>query len=197
MRSKLILSIGVAAVFLTGSSQLFAQGSRIVGIQGGATLNRYVNEWAVLDSRWGGTAGLFFGLAPRPNTMVNLEVNWVQKGAEVVDEAEGVRFDYVEVPLTFGGGVATSDGSVSARGYVGVGIGFKVSCSSGVTAVCDNAKSTEWTLPLGLAILKGMGDKFVGIDVRYSIGLGDAVEGIDANSRTWYFRLMIGKSMGG
>lgn len=192
MRHKLILSL-TTLVFLAGNSQLFAQrgGEGYGGIQGGATLTGFANEYASSDSRWGGTAGLFGGFRPSYGTLVNLEVNWVQKGAE------DVRLDYIDVPLTIGGLAPLSSGGIGVGGYIGVSIGFKINCSSDVTALCDSTKGSEWTLPFGLMIVKRSGDKFFGIDARYALGLGDAFENVNAHNKAWLFRAMVGKSLSG
>lgn len=194
MRPSLILSLATALALLATPEPVSAQrrgGTTAFGLQGGATLTGFTDAVQGTDMRWGGTVGVFGSFRPSYYVETNLEVNWVQKGVD------RIGIDYIDVPLTVGG-VGPLAGGASVRAYAGIGIGFKVGCRSEITAVCDNAKSTEWTLPFGVMFGKTTtSGKSFGIDVRYALGLGDAFENSDVNNRAWLFRVFIATGAGG
>lgn len=176
------------------ASPVLAQGpgSNFGGIIGGASLSDLGGYFGgSTTSRWGGTAGGFIG-HNAGRTALMLEGYWIQKGGG------DVRLDYIEVPLTFGAIAVTGAGAARARVYTGIGVGFKISCSSGVAeASCNDANGTEWTWPIGvqLASVRENGT-FFGVDIRYSFSLNDAFDVINAYNRPWQFRLMFGKQLG-
>ena len=167
-------------------------GSNFGGLIGGASLSDLGGYFGgSTTSRWGGTAGAFVG-HNAGRTALMLEGYWIQKGGG------DIRLDYIEVPVTFGAIAVTGAGAARGRIYTGIGIGFKVSCSSDVAGVaCDDANGTEWTWPIGfqIASVKDNGT-FFGLDIRYSFALNDAFDVIDAYNRPWQFRLMFGKQLG-
>ena len=191
MRHRLFAPLAVAlavGALAPATAEAQSRGDKYYGVQAGASLSSFINDVYVTDSRWGFTGGLFAGRRPQRNVALTLEANWVQKGVTESDvEDTGIRLDYIQVPFTVTGG----SGGFGA--YIGVGIGFKVGCSGGAEAACDNAKGTEWTLPFGLmyqAPLKN--GKFIGFDVRYDLGLSDAFDNTDIRNRAWLFRIQFG-----
>ncbi len=160
--------------------------AQFVGITGGATLSDFgaVNS----SSRWSGTGGMSFGFRTSYYTVVNLDVSWVRIGGG------DIRLDYMDIPLTVGGVASASGGALRIRPYAGIGLGFKIDCS-GTTAFanCDNANSTQWTVPLGIMIGRWTRPgTFVALDVRYAISLSDAFATSRAYNRSWQFRLLFG-----
>jgi hypothetical protein len=196
MKRSFILTFSLA-LLLAPAGPLLAQGGVTVGgVQGGATVGDFYNFDAAFfsETRWGGTAGVFAGRTFGRSAQANLEVNWVQMGG--VD----TRVDYIDIPLTLGGGLVGPSGGVVARGYVGVSFGFKVACSAaaGVADPCNSAKDTQWTLPVGVLFGKWLeSGVFVGADIRFLWGLSDVFEGSEVRNRSLQFRLVLGKQLGG
>jgi hypothetical protein len=171
-------------------------GTNFGGLIGGASLSDLGGYFGgSTTSRWGGTAGAFVG-HNAGRTALMLEGYWIQKGG---GDPGDVHLDYIEVPVTFGAIAVTGAGAARGRIYTGIGIGFKVSCSTNSSAgvACDDANGTEWTWPIGfqIASVKDNGT-FFGVDIRYSFALNDAFDAIDAYNRPWQFRLMFGKQLG-
>ena len=185
-----LIPVVACALALAGTRTAAAQGQgqKFGGIIGGATLSDFSNFYNDTDTRWGGTAGLFFG-TNQGRTAPVLEVIWVQKGGG------DMHIDYIEPALTFGGVVPLGEtGAARMRFYGGVSWAFKISCGGVEDAICDQANGDEWSLPAGLQLAKVSGDKFFGLDVRYNFSLSDAIENTDFMNRTWYFRVFFGKA---
>jgi hypothetical protein len=175
---------------------LTAQETQIAGIHGGATVSALSNWEGALfsEGRRGGTAGVFFARAVNRAAQLNLEVNWVQMGGP------DVKLDYVDIPITFGGGIVGWNSGANVRAYVGASVGFKVSCSADDSAFdpCASAKRTQWTLPLGLVFGKWLeSGRFLGLDTRFLWGLSDVANGLDAKVRSWQFRVVLGNLVAG
>jgi hypothetical protein len=166
-----------------------AQTSRgpFVGITGGAASSEIRGGGINTNFKWGGTAGLFVAYRPHWNAVTSLEGYWVQKGGKDAD------VDYLEFPLTFGGVAPMANGDLRLRGYAGIGVAFRISCSSEITRLdCDRANSTEWTIPFGLMFGRWTGNRTMAFDVRYSWGLTNVFENVSGQNRTWYLRAIIG-----
>jgi hypothetical protein len=174
--------------FLIGLAVPAAAQGPFAAISGGATVGDLYGGAVNTDSRWGGTAGIAFGIRNWNYQVTSLEVNWVQKGGE------GTKLDYIEIPLLVGAVTRNSMG-VGARFYTGIGLAFPIGCSSDAVLLdCDLKKSTEWSWPLGLQFGRWTGpDRFVALDVRYSLALSDAFDTSIAYNRSWQFRLIIGR----
>lgn len=180
----LTVLLGMTPLSLFG--QNFA--ARFIGVTGGATLSDMSAPGISTNTRWGGTAGLIVGVRTHSFTIVAVEPAWAQKGGD------GVKMDYLDVPVTFGG-VGRLNESWRAHGYVGLGVNFKLGCSSEVSALnCADAESTEWSLPLGVRFTQvSPGGTFYSFDIRYSIPLSDAFDFAAAANRTWFFRMIVGR----
>jgi hypothetical protein len=197
MKRSFTLTISLALLLAPAGPLLAQSGVTLGGVQGGATVGDFYNfEDGVgffSNTRWGGTAGLFAGRTFGRSAQANLEVNWVQMGGA------DTRVDYIDIPLTLGGGLLGTGGGVIARGYVGISFGFKVACSApqGVVDPCNSAKDTQWTLPVGLLFGKWMeSGVFVGMDIRFLWGLSDVFEASEARNRSLQFRLVLGRQLG-
>ncbi len=192
-RLRLLLVLMAAGLWV--SSPAVAQ-TTIAAVQGGATLSDFTSTGSGFfsNTRWGGTAGLLAGRTFGRNAQVNFEVNWVQKGGG------DVRVDYVEVPLTVGGGLVAARGW-NVRGYAGIGVGFKTSCKDSTAGVsldaCTGVKDTEWTVPFGILFGKWTDSgKFFGIDTRFSFGLSDVFDNLSVKNRSLQLRAIIGTKVG-
>jgi hypothetical protein len=181
----------VAILALAPAARAQGPGSTFGAIVGGASLSDIGGDFgSTTSTRWGGTAGLLVGYNAW-RTAVTLEGDWVQKGGG------DTRLDYIEFPLTVGAVAVAGGGAMRARIYSGISFGFKVSCSSDIDGVCDDASGTEWGWPFGLQLAKvNENNSFVGLDVKYTVALSDAFDFINAYNRPWQFRLMFGKLLG-
>jgi hypothetical protein len=184
-------AVVVATLVLAPAAWAQGPGSTFGAIVGGASLSDIGGDFgSTTKTRWGGTAGLLLGYNAW-RTAVTLEGDWVQKGGG------DTRLDYIEFPLTVGAVAVAGGGAMRARIYSGISFGFKVSCSSDIEDVCDDASGTEWGWPFGLQLAKvNENNSFVGLDVKYTVALSDAFDFIDAYNRPWQFRLMFGKLLG-
>lgn len=163
-----------------------AQRQAVGGIAGGAVNSNFGN--ANTSSKWGATVGAFGAFRASRNTIITLEGNWTQKGAD------NTRINYIEVPLMFGGVVQTGNG-VGVRVYAGFEVDFKVACDSeDILFNCNNARSTLWSVPLGILIGRtSPSGTFTALDIRYDFTLTDTFSNIpNLWNRAWYFRLVIG-----
>ena len=185
MKSIIAAAIGLVVLATPALAQ-----RQFVGITGGATLSDFGNTTS--GSRWGGTVGITAGFRTYSWSVINLEAAWTQRGDQ------NVRLDYIDVPLLIGG-VARAGSDIRTRFYAGIDLAFKIGCNSS-TAVynCDNAKGTQWFLPFGVMIGKWkQGSTYVGLDVRYLLGLSDAFDLRSVYSRGWQFKVNIGRAVGG
>jgi hypothetical protein len=182
----------LAAVLLLPAS-LRAQ-QKFWGLTGGATLSDLSDAYGAYstDSRWGGTAGLVFGVRTYRSTTIALEPAWIQRGGG------DLHGDYIEVPLTFGAAVRSNNGHMRYGFYTGIGAAFKLSCSEkGSLNACDHLNGTDWSIPLGFRLLGQVkSGAFLGVDVKYAIPLERSFDNLDVGMRTWSFRLMYVKGVG-
>ncbi len=185
-----------ATLFLLGvfaSAPLTAQWgpARFSGIAAGATRSE-VSGGFTPGTRWGGTAGLFYGATMSRNTVLQLEGNWTQKGGG------NHRVSYLELPVLLG--LASSiTGGVFVKAYTGLALNFKLSCNGPDTTAntCDSVKGKEWSWPIGLELGRQLEDRtLVAFDLRYSRGLSDLVPTTDSRHRTWQLRLILGTPIG-
>jgi hypothetical protein len=189
-RGNICVAIGLVMVLGAGSTEAqFA--TRYAGITAGATSSDLTNYATSLDSRWGFTAGLTAGVVTFDYSFVELAPAWTQMGAE------GIRLDYVDIPLLIGGLTSVADDAVLLRLYGGVALGLKVGCESTLAAVCDATKGSVWALPLGASVAMAVGGgRFIGLDARYHLGLSDVFEQSDVSSRSWQFRALFAIPVG-
>ena len=170
-------------------SPVQAQTSRtFYGLLGGATLSDFSDDFGGVQTtdRWGGTAGIIFGVRTANWASIALEPAWTSMGGSEVS------LNYIEVPLTFGGVARDREDNFRYGAYTGIAPAFKLSCGEELTDVCDNAKGTVWFLPVGLRFLRrASGSTYFGIDVKYSFPLGDSFDNSFAEQRSWAFRLIL------
>ena len=176
-------SLIIGSLLLTRATGTSAQ--VVMGGSGGATLSDFSHPDT--PSRWGYTAGLFFGKGTSRSLNL-LEVSYTQKGGE------GARIDYVETGIT-AGGVGGSSSGARVRAYGGLMVAFPVSCdapNAPRAAFCDNTK-TEWGIPFGITLGKWRTNGgLMGLDVRYTLAVSEASLGGVFNN-TWMFRFLLGR----
>jgi hypothetical protein len=168
--------------------------AKFFGFTAGASLSDYSDDWGgyETDDRWGFTAGFIAGIRTSNYMAISIEPSFTQMGGG------DFRADYLEFPLTFGGVARSGDGSMRYGGYTGITGAFKLSCSddTGITSVdaCGQLKGSAWFIPIGMRILRRTNETtFIGIDIKYDIPLGSSFDIIQANQRSWAFRLVMVK----
>lgn len=196
--SRFRVSLLIAALALIVATPALGQQRMTLGFSAGATTSDLEGGVLIRNtaSRWGFIGGVSGIFRTSQNSMVALEANYVQKGG-----ADVARLDYIDIPLLLGLIIPTMDDRLHFDFYTGIGLGFKVSCSADDNApaedVCDRAKGTEWTWPIGLAALvRSASGKYFGLDARYSVSISDAFEGTAARNRSWQFKALFGVPVG-
>ena len=192
MRRLCVGLVTMAALSLT-ANDAFAQ-NKYVALIGGATSSELRGGAINSDFKWGGTVGLQTGFRASYNTVVTVEASWVQMGGKFGDEE--TTLSYIEVPFMFGGVAPLGDSDWRVRLATGLGIGFKVGCSTDSATQCDFTNSPLVSWPIGLTFARWPRDgAVIGIDIRYSVGLGDAFKNAFANNYSWQFRVILGKQL--
>lgn len=170
-----------------------AQATRhYVGFAAGATYSQVTDYLTDLDWRWGGAAGLLLGVAALDYTYLELAPAWTRVGGGYI------RLDYLDVPVMLGARLPLGSSSRLARLYGGLNFGLKTGCGAGQTTVCDIARSTVWSALFGLGVVKvAPGGRFVGIDVRYVVGLSTIFDFRQRiTQRSWQCRALLGLPLG-
>lgn len=168
--------------------------TRFVGLTAGATLSDLSAGGASSGSRWGFTAGAVTGAVTFDYSFIQFEPAWTQTGGD------DLRLDYLDIPVLIGALVPLGNRSTILRMYGGVGVGFKLGCKAGsVTAfACGSANGTVWTLPVGISLLREVGDsRFIGLDARYAAPLSNSIDLGSVKTRSWQFRGIFAIPIGG
>ncbi len=209
---KRFAQLAVTLLFiLLGAPRADAQTSPYrLGLTGGATTTSVGGTSVTFgDWKWGGVAGVFGQYHIARQTAIGLDVNWVQKGGNKVAisglETQDLKLEYIEIPLTIGY-IQRFNGWESNL-FIGVSLGFQISCklqgtSSGSSDDCDDTsllekKTTDWSIPFGLAFARDLGGSLLGFDVRYVLGLSDIFESSSVRNRSWQFTAKWAVPLGG
>lgn len=197
MRPVFRLPVLLTLVAVITAPPLHGQFARqYVALAGGATYSDLTNYTVSTDWRWGATAGVMAGIVTFDYSYVELAPSWAQMGGRIEALDADLRLDYVDIPLMLGGMIPMGSADALARLYAGVSLGLKVSCGA-EPAVCDVARGSVWSLPVGLSFAKVIGGRrFIGVDARYQIGLSDVFEITEATQRSWQFRAFFGLPLG-
>jgi len=210
MRRLIPLTVGLALA-LAAAPRAEAQYSQVrLGLLGGASTSSVGGDYISLGNwAWGGVAGAFGQYYLARETYVGLDAYWVQKGGDAVafafGEPQDLNLEYIEVPLTIGYASRFSDWESNL--FIGVAVGFQVSCSTRGSATdtsvdCDEVpglapkKTVDWSIPFGLAFYRNLGGSLLGIDIRYVLGLSDTFENSNIRNRAWEFTLRWGVPLG-
>jgi hypothetical protein len=181
-------ALSLALLTLVSMTSPVSAQRTLLAVSGGATIGDLSGDGVDTPSRWGGTAGVIVAHQGWDYVITQVEANWVQKGGE------GLRLDYVEVPVMVGGLAQTSSG-ISARLTLGLGVAFPVGCSAtgAPDVTCEIDRKVEWALPMGIQFGRRLdGNRFVAIDARYSWAVSDAFDEVRAANRSWQFRMILG-----
>lgn len=191
-----------ALVFVTGSA--FAQTGMRAGVKAGVDFANLGGDTeqlfeTSLDNKTGFSAGAFFGFDLQRMFRLQLEGQYVQKGAKATlgGNEYKVKLDYIEfmVPLTV---LVPTQGSVTPRFYVGPAVGIEASCKfsgdfGGGSESLDcgseellqqgidaQTKSVDFGIFFGGGVDFGVGPGALTLDVLYNLGLSDINDVPDA-----------------
>ncbi len=207
---KMILAVAMVLLLCGGAT---AQTTFDLGLKVGGGMAK-VNISGV-DFKFGLDGGAFFGITPWPNTTIQTELLYAQKGMKV--DIAGVaeykwKLDYIEVPILLKRTFPTQ-GSLKPYLTVGPVIGFLTSAKEVESIpllgleeeedIKDAFKSTDIAIAVGggLDYLVGTNGMLL-LDLRFSISLTDnfedkeKVEGAiiegDESLRNWNITFMVG-----
>jgi hypothetical protein len=167
------------------------------GLIAGATYSKMTGDFIVSsDFKWNWFAGAYLELQYRENVTLELELNYVKKGGKAVTEnTQNVELDigYVEIPILANYLISLSDRWRIGL-YGGGALGIPVTCDvvvEGSSVSCASSlgsAKTEWLIPVGGRLGYELpGGSRLGLDVRYSIPLSEALEVQSVRVLTWQF----------
>jgi len=210
--ARIFTLVTVAALFVTGPA--VAQTNMRAGVKAGvgfANLGGDAEDLleVSLDSRTGFAAGGFIGFDLSRMFRLQLDGQYVQKGAKFTEQGVDVtvKVDYIEfmVPLTV---LVPTPGSVTPRFYAGPALAIEASCKfSGsqegvnVDVDCDSdevgaeTKSIDFGVFFGGGVDFGVGPGALTLDVLYNLGLTDINDvdvGTDGSIKNQNIQVMAG-----
>ena len=182
-------AVALALMILGGQAQ--AQTMR-AGINAGvdfATLGGDIDQLVGVSAKTktGFSAGAFFGVDLSNMFRLQLNGQYVQKGAKFEEGGATATFDvpYIELllPVTFL--IQIENSSITPRIYAGPSLAFEMSCDvkaefdgQSQTEKCEDAvgnatKSTDYGVFFGAGVDFGLGSGELTLDVLYNLGLAN------------------------
>jgi hypothetical protein len=204
---KRLAALAIFTVLLSSTSTAQAQGQVpdskwFVGISAGPTLTNVTGDFVRQSEwEWGLLVGGYIEYAAHKNFSVELGANFVQKGTQLGQTAQGdfgsLRLRYLELPLLLAAQVPIHPDWVF-RVFGGGTMGINLSCQvKGISNVWENcssaavsdAETIEWSVPFGggFAYKAPFSNSSFVIDVRYVIGMSDVFNGVDLKTKLWEF----------
>jgi len=184
-----LLGVLLAVAVIVGMASYADARKSFVGAKGGVNLARLNGDGTdELDSRNGFVGGAFFGIEFTDDFGMQFEGLYIQKGAEgPFETANGdtvntaFKLDYVEFPVLFVAGLSDSK-KVGFILFVGPTFAFNLSAEAtdldtNETKELD-AESFEFGATFGGGVEYQLSSVSIVGDVRYDIGLTDAVKDV-------------------
>jgi hypothetical protein len=199
MKRVVHLTAAVALAVLIMSGQAQAQNMR-AGINAGvdfASLGGDIDELVGVSAKTktGFSAGAFFGVDVSSMFRLQLNGQYVQKGAKFEEGGATLTFDvsYIELllPVTFL--IPIENSSITPRIYAGPSLAFEMSCDlkaefdgqseteSCTDAIGNPTNSTDYGVFFGAGVDFGLGSGALTLDVLYNLGLADLNESVAEN----------------
>ena len=190
MKRVVHITAAVALALLIMSGQAQAQNMR-AGINAGVDFSTLGGDIAELvgtgaETKTGFSAGAFFGVDVSRMFRLQLNGQYVQKGAKFEESGASATFDvpYIEFLLPVTLLIPIENSSITPRIYVGPSLAFEMSCDLKVefdgqseTMSCDDGgaptKSTDYGVFFGGGIDFAVGSGALTLDVLYNLGLAD------------------------
>jgi hypothetical protein len=211
MKRLVHLTAAVALALSIVSGPAHAQSKR-AGINAGvdfATLGGDIADLVGVDpsTKTGFSVGAFFGVDVSNMFRIQLNGQYVQKGAKFEEGGATATFDvpYIELllPLTFL--IPIENSSITPRLYLGPSLAFEMSCDlkfeeggTSATESCEEAsaptKSTDYGIFFGGGIDFGLGSGELTLDVLYNLGLANLNDfpGDDATVKNRNIQILLG-----
>ena len=207
--TRIVTLLGCALVFVTGSA--FAQMGMHAGVKAGVAIANLGGDAETLletslKNKIGFSAGAFFGFDLHEMFRLQLEGQYVQKGAKATEQGVDVtvKLNYIEfmVPLTL---LIPTQSSVTPRLYAGPALGIEASCKlsgeesgASVNIKCSEldfqTKSVDFGVFFGGGVDFGVGPGALTLDVLYNLGLSDIndVQGVDGSIKNQNIQILAG-----
>lgn len=207
--TRIVTLLAFALVFVNGSA--FAQMGMRAGVKAGvdfANLGGDAEQLleVSLKNKTGFSAGAFFGFDLHEMFRLQIEGQYVQKGAKATEQGVDVKvkLDYFEfmVPLTV---LIPTQSSVTPRFYAGPALGIEASCKfsgeeSGTSVDIDCSELEVATKSVDFGVFFGGGVDFsagpgaLTLDVLYNLGLSDIndVQGVDGSIKNKNIQILAG-----
>ena len=184
----LTAAVALALSIVSGPAQ--AQSKR-AGINAGvdfATLGGDIADLVGVDpsTKTGFSVGAFFGVDVDKMFRIQLNGQYVQKGAKFEESGATVTFEvpYIELLLPLTMVIPIESSSITPRLYVGPSLAFEMSCDikfeeggTSDTESCSDAgaptKSTDYGVFFGVGVDFGLGSGELTLDALYNLGLAN------------------------
>jgi hypothetical protein len=196
------LILGLAALGLLAAP---IQAQHAFGFNAGATYASLDGFDADSDSKWGFLGGVRYEWINSRYLSIPIELNFVQKGGQGNVDVSGddvfveVTNNFVEIPILLN--ITYPAGTSGRFGfYSGIELGFNVGCTvegnSGDSMDCGDGslqldpQGFNYSWPFGIEYLHQLNSGHrIGFDVRYSLGISNAVESswVNFKNKAWYF----------
>jgi hypothetical protein len=206
---KLITGLSAALALAAFTMPAYGQGVSI-GAKLGASLADLGGDIEDTDIRTGFAGGAALGIDLGMITGLQLELLYVQKGAEFSDVIDGVpvnvtaKLAYVEVPVLFNVVVPVPNSPIQPRFFGGPAISLELSCDfeaeangESEEADCEDVeaptKSVDFGLVFGGGVDFAVGTGAVTVDGRYNLGLTNILDddsGDEVKNRS--FQILVG-----
>ena len=161
-----ICTAALAALAISGSvSPVAAQG---VGIKFGPTFANFSSDALDFNTRTGVHGGIFFGGNRDGALGIQTEINWIRKNTEAEVLAQGIRIDYLQVPvlLRLNAGSSSTSG-FAVYGVVGPAVDLKIADEIEGITLDDGFEGADVSLVFG----GGMEIARIIVEGRYERGM--------------------------
>lgn len=182
------LGVFAAAALLVCLVAVPAAGQNMsVGIQGGVSLANLGGDVEDTDMKVGFAGGAFFGIDLQEYFRIQIQGQYVQKGAEETFNGETIKdkVDYIEllVPLTLT--IPIENSAFEPRLYAGPAIGFLLSCKFTFDGESEDCKDITTSVDYGVFFGAGadfmVGGGAIMLDVLYNLGLANINDDVDSD----------------
>lgn len=182
------LGVFAAAAFLVSLVAVPAAGQNMsAGVQAGVSLANLGGDVQETDMKLGFAGGAFFGVDLHEYFRIQIQGQYVQKGAEETLDGETIKdkVDYIEllVPLTLT--IPIENSSFEPRLYAGPAVSFLLSCKftgGGESVDCkDITKNVDYGVFFGAGADFMVGGGAIMLDVLYNLGLANINDDVDSD----------------
>jgi len=145
------------------------------GILAGASLSDFANADVPASTSAGFAGGFYAGVPLRTSLVLEPELLYTNKGANLTGSSATVNLNYIEVPVLLRYNFNPDGGPFA---YAGPYVGFNIDCNTTTTVAtvnCSDASVNANTV-FGGALGIGFQKSAWGFDLRYEYDFSDAVD---------------------